>query len=195
MLSNRLVQSGHRVCFLVANMSPGQYAEITRLLAWDQLERIAEEIDALLDLLKEENLSYNFDLAGFEQLVKQVEQLQTTVETAFAALSPEELKAREELGANAPAPESQLRRKALLEKCPKLALRQQVSLVAIAVTFVPRLSTLYASELERRQVIQKVGLIYWRLLDVVLKLDNVTNSAPGDEFLDEEAANTDARLA
>ena len=43
---------------------------------------------------------------------------------------------------------------------PKLVLREQVSVVAIAVMFVPRLSTLYASELERRQVIQKVGLIY-----------------------------------
>ena len=35
MLSNRIVQSSHRICYLVANMSPGQYAEITRLLAWD----------------------------------------------------------------------------------------------------------------------------------------------------------------
>ena len=62
------------------------------------------------------------------------------------------------------------------------------------MTFVPRLSTLYASELERRQVIQKVGLIYWRLLDVVLKLDNITNTLNGDEYLDEEVNNIDVRL-
>lgn len=73
-------------------------------------------------------------------------------------------------------------------------MREQVSLVAIAITFVPRLSTLYASELERRQVIQKVGLIYWRLLDVVLKLDNVNNTDSGEEYLDEEANSTNARL-
>lgn len=61
--------------------------------------------------------------------------------------------------------------------------------------FVPRLSTLYASELERRQVIQKVGLIYWRLLDVVLKLDNVKNLDSGAEYLDEEAMSTENRLS
>lgn len=106
MLSNRLVQSGHRICFFVANMSPGQYADVTKLLAWDELDRIAEEIDSLLDLLKEENLAYNYDLTGFEGFVRQVEQLQSTVETAFGALSPEELKAREELGPAAPEPAS-----------------------------------------------------------------------------------------
>ena len=74
-------------------------------------------------------------------------------------------------------------------------MREQVSRAAIAVTFVPRLSTLYASELERRQVIQKVGLIYWRLLDLVLKLDNVANTATGEEYLDDEASHVDARLA
>ena len=66
--------------------------------------------------------------------------------------------------------------------------------MAVGVIFVPRLSTLYASELERRQVIQKVCLIYWRLLDILLKLDNVTNTASGDEFIDEEANSTDVRL-
>ena len=75
MLCHRLVSSGHRICYLVANMTPGQYAEVTKMLAWDQLDRIAEEIDMLLDLLKEENLAYNYDLAAFEQLVRPVEQL------------------------------------------------------------------------------------------------------------------------
>ena len=66
--------------------------------------------------------------------------------------------------------------------------------MAIGVIFVPRLATLYASELERRQVIQKVGLIYWRLIDIVLKLDNINNTAVGDEYLSEETQNTDTRL-
>jgi len=61
--------------------------------------------------------------------------------------------------------------------------------------FVPRLSTLYASELERRQVIQKVALIYWRLLDIVLKLDNITNTESGQEYLDDDTANVDQRLS
>ena len=53
-------------------------------------------------MLKDENLPYNYDLEGFERYVKQVEQLQNTVETAFAALTPEEAKERMELGPAAP---------------------------------------------------------------------------------------------
>ena len=68
----------------------------------------------MLELLKEENLSYNFDMGSFESQVKSVEQLQSTVEKAFVAFSPEELKAREELGPAAPEPETQIKRKALL---------------------------------------------------------------------------------
>ena len=78
-----------------------------------------------------------------------------------------------------------------MQLTPKLGLREQVSIVAIAVMFVPRLTTMYASELERRQVIQKVGLIYWRLLDIVLKLDNITNSDTGYDYLDDESYNVD----
>lgn len=44
----------------------------------------------MLDLLKEENLAYSYDLGTFESYVKQVEQLQSTVEKAFVALTPEE---------------------------------------------------------------------------------------------------------
>lgn len=63
--------------------------------------------------------------------------------------------------------------------------------MAIGVMFVPRLLTLFASELERRQVVQKVGMIYWRLLDIVLKLDNITNTDTGSDYLDEDTANVD----
>ena len=106
MLSNRLVQSSHRICFFVGNMTPGQYAEITGILAWDQMERINEDIDSILEMLKDENLSYHYDCDIFERQVKKVEQLQNTVETAFVALSPEEAKEKMELGPAAPEPES-----------------------------------------------------------------------------------------
>ena len=82
----------------------------------------------------------------------------------------------------------------MVQGCLKLSLRDRATVIAIGIIFVPRLSTLYASELERRQVIQKVGLIYWRLLDIVLKIDNITNNDQGGEYLDEEAASTDSRL-
>lgn len=179
MLANRIVQSGHRICYFVANMSPGQYAEITRLLAWDQHGDICEEIDSLLDLLKEENLPYNYNCDILEHKAKQIEQLQSTVEKSFTSLSPEEAKTREGYPPTAPDPETLTARKALLQSVPKLSLRDQVQTMAVGVIFVPRMATLYASELERRQVIQKVSLIYWRLVDIVLKLDNIDNVATG----------------
>ena len=75
------------------------------------------------------------------------------MEKTFGTFSPEELKAREELGPSAPEPVTLTKRKVLLKKCLKLSLREQVLTMAVGVVFVPRLSTLYASELERRQVI------------------------------------------
>ena len=67
--------------------------------------------------------------------------------------------------------------------------------MAIGIVFVPRLAKLYASELERRQVIQKVGMIYWRLLDIVLKLDNIENTDSGAGQLTDEAMSTDSKLS
>ena len=51
-------------------------------------------------------------------------------------------------------------------------MRDQAIQMAIGVTFLPRISK-HGTELERRQVIQKVELIFKRLLDIVLKLDNI----------------------
>ena len=66
--------------------------------------------------------------------------------------------------------------------------------MAIGVTFVPRIQTSYTSELEKRQVIQKVGLIYWRLFDIVLKIDFIENTKDGDQYIDLENLKTDDHL-
>ena len=44
--------------------------------------------------------------------------------------------------------------------------------MAIGVTFLPRISK-HGNELEKRQAIQKVEPIFKRLLDIVLKIDNI----------------------
>ena len=66
--------------------------------------------------------------------------------------------------------------------------------MAIGVTFVPRIQTVYENELEKRQVIQKVGLIYWRLLDIVLKIDFIENTKNGEEYIDQDNLRTDDHL-
>ena len=74
--TNRLIVSSNRVSFFISNMTPGQYAEVTKLMSWEKLDSVTEQIDNILELLKEENLSYRFDISEFETIVKQVEQLQ-----------------------------------------------------------------------------------------------------------------------
>ena len=66
--------------------------------------------------------------------------------------------------------------------------------MAIGVTFLPRISK-HGNELEKRQVIQKVELIFKRLLDIVLKIDNIQTTETGEEYLDLQQLNTDANLA
>ena len=51
-----------------------------KLLSWEKLEAVTTEIDKILELLKEENLAYNFDTKGFEGVTEQVEQLQSITE-------------------------------------------------------------------------------------------------------------------
>ena len=63
---NRIMQSSNRVSFFVANMTPGQYAEVIKMMAWDKLDSVINLIDSILDLLKEENLGYSYDTTELE---------------------------------------------------------------------------------------------------------------------------------
>lgn len=73
-------------------------------------------------------------------------------------------------------------------------MRDQAIQMAIGVTFLPRISK-HGTELERRQVIQKVELIFKRLLDIVLKLDNIKTTDTGEDYLDLDSLHTDTNLA
>jgi len=73
LMASRLIKGGSRICFYVANMSPGQYSEIMKMLVWDQLEGVSLYIDEIMDLLKEENMTHNFNLSQLETHVKEVE--------------------------------------------------------------------------------------------------------------------------
>ena len=51
-------------------MTPGQYGELTKMLAWEKLDTVVSLIDSILELLKEENLGYNYDLTSLEVAAK-----------------------------------------------------------------------------------------------------------------------------
>ena len=80
LLTNRVIKSSGRVSFFVANMTPGQYAEITKLLSWEKLESVTSQIDSILVMLKEENLAYNFDTKEYAGVTEEVEQLMSITE-------------------------------------------------------------------------------------------------------------------
>ena len=92
---NKIMQSSNRVSFFVANMTPGQYAEVTKMMAWDKLDSVINLIDSILDLLKEENLGYSYDTTELEVAAEQIKELMSTTENHFVALAPEEAKKKE----------------------------------------------------------------------------------------------------
>jgi len=44
------------------------------------------------------------------------------------------------------------------------------------------------------EVKSKSKLIYWRLIDVILKLDNIEGEKTGEEYLNMDELGTDSRL-
>jgi len=67
---HRMIHSASTVQFQVANMTPGQYDEITKLLVWDQVRNASRELDTIMNLLMEESLGYNFDTSSLEQAIQ-----------------------------------------------------------------------------------------------------------------------------
>ena len=54
----------------------------------------------------------------------------------------------------------------------------------------------YCSEdQERKVMLLKAKLIYWRLLDTILKLEYIPNHEEGDEYLDVKNLNSELRFA
>ena len=132
----------NRTSFFVANMTPGQYAEVTKMLAWEKLDTVISLIDSILELLKEENLGYNYDITELEVATKQIETLQSTTEKTFIAVSPEEIKKKEIIESDGTTQAdfiTQQHRQNLANKCMKLDMREQAIQMAIAVIFVPRI--------------------------------------------------------
>jgi hypothetical protein len=57
LMAHRIVECASTVQFQVANMTPGQYDEITKLLVWLQVKVVSNELDSVLELLLDEAIS------------------------------------------------------------------------------------------------------------------------------------------
>jgi hypothetical protein len=87
-----LVNAGHRILFSLANMSPDQYVKATTtLMAWNKMDLVAQELALIIDRLKEDNVSLNFDFNVFDGLVTQISELHFKIEKIYVEKTPEEL--------------------------------------------------------------------------------------------------------
>lgn len=69
MMAHRIIECSSSVQFQVANMSPGQYDEITKLLVWHQVKVVSNELDSVLELLLDEAISQNFEASSLEAAI------------------------------------------------------------------------------------------------------------------------------
>lgn len=76
----------------MANSTPEQYREMTRVTTWDRIPVIMSQVDTITDLMNNQSLSYTFETNDFATELKSLETLVTKIEKLFSALSPEESK-------------------------------------------------------------------------------------------------------
>jgi hypothetical protein len=100
----------------------------------------------------------------------------------------------EENSSNEPIPSGlnikQQDRKRSYENCLKCGLRNEIINVSIAVS---ALSSLINNEDD--EVSAKAKMIYWRLIDIVLKLDHIDGKNNGIEYLNLNELGTHTHLA
>lgn len=58
--------------YVVQKMPVDKYQDLTKLMAWNKFELINQFIDKIMELLKEEALSFKFDISQFIAAVKSV---------------------------------------------------------------------------------------------------------------------------
>lgn len=98
LICNRFVDTASELKLYVANMTPGQYKEVVKMLTWDKLPLLTEEIDKIADMLKDENLPYNFEVSILADHVKNSETLLSRTQNIFVQQSPEDIIAQETKG-------------------------------------------------------------------------------------------------
>ena len=108
-------------------------------MAWKKFIEVNDEMNHIINKLKDENISLIFDTTVFEGLINQVLELQIKIEKVFIDKSPEELgtekkpEGKEEGQNKYVLSPAQLDRQKLVQHCNKLDLRNQGMKMCVAV--------------------------------------------------------------
>lgn len=79
----------------------------------------------------------------------------------------------------------------MVRYCGKLNLRNEVLKMALAVTLLSK----HESGTVSQDLKKKCELIYWRLIDIILKVDEIGGKSAGEEYLNLDEISTDTKLA
>lgn len=60
-------------------------------MAWNKFELVNQFLNKVMELLKEESLSYKFDISQFTTAVKSIQDLQYTTESRYIEKTSEEI--------------------------------------------------------------------------------------------------------
>ena len=96
--SIKFIDICNRIMNCIYKMPIDKYQEITKLNAWNKFQIIDQFIDKLMELLKEESLTPKFDISTYVATVKQISDLQYTVESRFIEKTKDERIEEEKTG-------------------------------------------------------------------------------------------------
>ncbi|CDW91225.1 UNKNOWN [Stylonychia lemnae] len=187
----RFIDSCGRIMYIVQKMSIEKYQELTKLMAWNKFELINTFLDRVMELLKDEALSYKFDISPFIQCVKSVTDLQYTSESRYIEKSTDELaqeRASGQVTSNLSV--SQQERQKDLKYVPKLSLRNECLKMGLGIIALSAFNQ--NNKMEETQT--KCKLIYWRILEIIFRIDSIELMENGSEFLNMQELGTDNRL-
>lgn len=201
-----LINASQRVAMVLSNMTVEQYIyATTALMAWKKYDLVNEEMDNIIDRLKDDNLSSVYDTSEFESIINQILELNTKIEKIYVDKTPEEIAANKEEKKEGGKKEddnkyamtpAQLDRQRILQNCVKLDLRNQSLKMCVGIIALQVLigGLIEGGQSVNHNFVKKTTLVYGRLLDIVFKIDHINVDDSGKEYLNLVELQTDKRL-
>jgi len=161
-----------------------KYQESTaKIINWNKLTLLNSFFEKLLDLIKDESLVPKFDISTLTSTVKSLGDLLNTVQFKYVERDRDEND-----------DEGKMKREKELKECNKLRLRNECLKISLAVSVLAKCQVLLNSYERSEEFIGKCKLIYYRLLDIIYKIDCISGQSTGNEFLNLAELGTDNRL-
>jgi len=173
--------SGIHYC--LSRMPIDKYQESTaRIINWTKLTLLNSFFEKVLDLIKDESLVPKFDLTVLTSTVKSLGDLYNTIQFKYVERDQDEVNE-----------DGKMKREKELKECNKLRLRNECLRIALAVSVLGKCAQLNSYD-RTEEFAGKCKLVYYRLLDIIYKIDCISGQSTGNEFLNLAELGTDNRL-